>query len=365
MSKRDYYEILGVDRDASEKVLKSNYRKLALKYHPDKNPGDKEAEAKFKEAAEAYEVLRDSKKRAIYDQYGHAGLENSGFSGVGDFGDIFSSFGDIFEDFFGFSSSSRQRDPMGPIDGSDLRYDLKIDFMDAVFGIKKKVKVTKKETCKACNGSGCKDGTGYKNCPHCNGSGEIIQKQGFFTLKTSCPYCKGLGKTIESPCVECNGRGLVRNTKEIVIKIPAGIDNGSRLRVSGEGEGGIRGGSAGDLYVVVYVNEHKFFKRDGLNVLSIIKISFVQAILGKTIKVSTIYGEDELEIPKGTQHEDFLFLKNKGITSIDKRKKGDQIFKVEITMPKKVTKEQEKLLREFEKLSSDKFSNKLKNLFKS
>lgn len=364
MSKRDYYEVLGVGKNVSEKELKSNYRKLALKYHPDRNPNNKEAEKKFKEASEAYEVLQDSKKRSIYDQYGHSGLENTGFSGVGDFDDIFSNFGDLFENFFGFSSSRQRRDPMGPIDGSDLRYDLKIDFMDAVFGVKKKVKITKKETCTVCGGTGCKKGTGYATCSHCDGRGETMQRQGFFQIKTTCPYCKGVGKTIEAPCEECRGKGLVRFTKEIMVKIPEGIDNGMQLRISNEGEGGIRGGKAGDLYVVIYVDEHNFFKRDGLNILSVIDISFVQAILGDIIEVPTVRGKRELEIPKGTQYGDVLSLKKEGIKTLNGNKLGDQIFQIKVDIPKKINQKQKNLLKEFNELDTKKFTNKFKDLFK-
>jgi molecular chaperone DnaJ len=270
-SKRDYYEVLGVERNAAESDLKKAYRKLALKFHPDKNPGNREAEEKFKEAAEAYEVLRDAKKRQIYDQYGHQGLEGAGFSGFGGFEDIFSSFGDIFEDFFGFGGGRRSRSRVNR--GADLRYDMQLSFMEAAFGTEKEIDVEKAEMCTACEGSGAAPGTGVETCPQCGGSGQVGRSQGFFTVRTTCGHCRGQGQVIASPCKTCRGQGKVLARKKVSVRIPAGVDNGSRLRLTGEGEAGTYGGPHGDLYVFIHAEEHDFFKRDDTSVLCQIPVS--------------------------------------------------------------------------------------------
>ncbi|MGD9310598.1 MAG: molecular chaperone DnaJ, partial [Desulfosarcina sp.] len=295
-AKRDYYEVLGVDRSAGEAELKKAYRKLALKFHPDRNPGDRDAEDRFKEAAEAFDVLRDAKKRQIYDQFGHQGLEGSGFSGFGGFEDIFSSFGDIFEDFFGFGGGRRSSSRVHR--GSDLRYDMRLTFMEAAFGTEKEIDVEKAEACNACEGSGAAPGSGVETCPQCGGSGQIGRSQGFFTVRTTCNQCRGQGQVIGNPCVECHGQGRVLARKKVSVRIPAGVDNGSRLRLTGEGEAGSYGGPHGDLYVFIHVENHDFFKRDETNVLCQIPVSFVQATLGDTITIPTLDGETEMHIPK-------------------------------------------------------------------
>ncbi len=361
-NKRDYYEILGVGREAADAELKAAYRKLALKYHPDRNPDDKGAEDKFKEAAEAYEVLKDSQKRQIYDQYGHQGLEGSGFSGFGGFEDIFSSFGDIFEDFFGFGSQRgsgirRQR-------GADLRYDLVIDFMDAAFGTDKDIDLEKMETCTTCEGSRCEPGTHTDNCNVCRGSGQVSRSQGFFTVRTTCPECRGKGQTIPHPCSTCRGAGQVRISKTVSLKIPAGVDAGSRLRLTGEGEAGKNGGPPGDLYVFIDVKPHKFFARDNTDVICKVEISFVQAALGDKIKVPTLNGEKTLNIPKGTQYGDTLRFSGEGIPSLRRDYRGDQIIQMDIKTPTHLNKKQEILLKDFAKLESTKLSKKLKNMLK-
>jgi len=361
-AKRDYYEILGVGRNATADELKSSYRKLALKYHPDRNPGNKDAEEKFKEAAEAYEVLRDSQKRALYDQYGHAGLEGSGFAGFGGFEDIFSSFSDIFEDFFGFSTRSRSRTRAQR--GADLRYDLKLSFMEAAFGIETEIKVEKKEICPGCNGSRCEPGTHPETCRQCGGLGQVSRSQGFFTVRTSCPVCRGEGQSIAHPCSRCRGAGQVMVSKKVSVKIPAGVDNGSRLRLSGEGEAGTYGGPSGDLYVFLYVESHEFFQRNNNDVICKIPISFIQAALGDKISVPTLNGQKELRIAKGTQPGDVFYLHGEGIPSLRTQKRGDLIIQVEIKTPTNLTKKQEALLHEFAKLESNKFSKKLKNILK-
>lgn len=361
--KRDYYEVLGVGRDAGERDLKAAYRKLALKYHPDRNPGDREAEEKFKEAAEAYDVLRDAKKRQIYDQYGHEGLEGAGFSGFGGFEDIFSSFGSIFEDFFGFGGSGRGRARVHR--GSDLRYDLNIGFMEAAFGTETEIELKRNEQCPVCGGSRCEEGTYPENCSHCGGSGQITQSQGFFTVRTTCPACRGSGQSIPHPCGHCGGAGRVVARKKVALKIPAGVDTGSRLRLSSEGEAGAYGGQPGDLYVFIHVEPHEFFKRDETDVVCQVPISFVQAALGDTISVPTLKGEKELKIPKGTQYGDVFRFRGEGIASLRYGGRGDQIVQVLIKTPTHLNKKQEKLLKEFARLESGKLTTKLKNILKN
>ncbi|QTA84666.1 molecular chaperone DnaJ [Desulfonema magnum] len=360
--KQDYYETLGVSRNASESEIKASYRKLAMKYHPDRNPGDKAAEEKFKEAAEAYEVLRDPQKRGIYDQYGHQGLEGSGFSGFGGFEDIFSSFGDIFEDFFGFNTGRRSRSRSQK--GNDLRYDMRLSFMEAAFGKETEINVEKMEICPECNSTGCQPGTQPEICQECGGTGQISRTQGFFTVRTTCPHCRGGGQSIAHPCSNCKGAGKVRTSKRVAVKIPGGVDSGSRLRLTGEGEPGAYGGPAGDLYVFIHVERHEFFERDGTNVICQIPISFIQAALGDKIPVPTLQGEKDLEVPKGTQPGDVFRFQGEGIPSLRNGGRGDQLIQVDIKTPTNLTKKQEALLKEFSKLEEGKLGNKLKNMFK-
>ena len=360
--KRDYYEILDVSVEVDDGELKKKYRKLAMRYHPDRNPGDKAAEDKFKEAAEAYEVLKDPKKRQIYNQYGHKGLEGAGFSGTGGFDDIFSNFGDIFEDFFGFGGGRKRSQNMAQ-KGADLRYDLTIDFMDAAFGIDKRIEIEKAESCDECGGNGCKSGTKPEVCSKCHGTGQFSQSQGFFTVKTVCPYCNGQGRRIGSPCNKCRGQGKVNVRRTMSVKIPAGVDTGSRIRLTGEGGDGVRNGPKGDLYVFISVKKHKFFQRNNTDIVCIVEISFVQAILGDVISIPTLKGEKDLKIPSGTQYGDTLRLRGEGVPSLRSKYPGDQIIQIDIKIPKKVSKKQEKLLKDYKKADSEKLSNKLKNLF--
>jgi molecular chaperone DnaJ len=362
-AKRDYYEVLGVSRNADDANIKANYRKLALKHHPDRNPGDKEAEERFKEAAEAYEVLRDPQKRNIYDQYGHQGLEGTGFSGFGGFEDIFSSFGDIFEEFFNFGTSRRSRSRSQR--GSDLRYDMMLSFMDAAFGTETEIHVEKTETCSTCGGDGCEPGTGPDTCGHCRGTGQTTRSQGFFTVRTTCPSCRGAGQIITHPCPDCRGSGQIRVRKKVAVKIPAGVDSGSRLRLTGEGEAGVYGGPPGDLYVFIYIQPHDFFERDNTDVICRVPISFVQATLGDKIKIPTLTGEKTIGVRKGTQPGDLQRLRGEGIPSLRNGRRGDQIIQFDIKTPTNLTKKQESLLKEFAKLESNKLSNKLKNILKS
>ena len=363
-TKRDYYDVLGVERNASESDLKGAYRKLALKYHPDRNPGDRGAEENFKEAAEAYEVLRDPQKRQIYDQYGHAGLEGSGFTGFGGFDDIFSSFGSIFEDLFGLGGgrrSGRSRVQRG----SDLRYDLRLSFMEAAFGVERAIELEKREVCPVCKGSSCEPGTVPETCSQCHGMGQVARSQGFFTVRTSCPRCRGTGQVVAQPCRHCRGNGQVVAAKRVAVKIPGGVDTGSRLRLSGEGEAGVNGGPPGDLYVVIHVDEHEFFKRDGNDVICQVPIPMVQAALGGEIKVPTLNGEKILAIPKGSQFGDVLRFRGEGIASLRNGARGDQIIQLLVRTPTNLNRKQEKLLQEVADLEAGKLSSKLKNILKS
>ncbi|MBF0572843.1 MAG: molecular chaperone DnaJ [Desulfamplus sp.] len=362
--KRDYYEILGVSRDATKDELKSTYRKLAIKYHPDKNPGNKEAEEKFKEASEAYSVLSDDQKRQIYNQYGHKGLEGSNFSTNVNFEDIFSGFGNIFEEFFGFNSSGGRSGGSRVQRGSDLRYDMTLEFMEAAFGIEKEIDIRKYDVCDFCSGSGCKEGTQPEVCSQCHGTGQFVQSQGFFKVKTTCPYCRGKGRSIPNPCSKCVGSGRMEITKRVSVKIPGGVDNGAKLRLTGEGEASMSGGPPGDLYVFIQVKPHKFFRREGSDVICVADISFIQAALGDEITLPTLQGEKNLEIPKGTQYGDTFRLKGEGIPSLRTGRRGDQIVQVNIKTPTGLSKKQEKLLQEFDKLDANKITNRLKSLFK-
>lgn len=359
-NKRDYYEILAVGRDASDSEMKTAYRKLALKFHPDRNPDNKEAEEKFKEAAEAYEVLRDPRKREIYNQYGHQGLEGSGFSGFGGFEDIFSSFGDIFEDFFGFGSNRRSRSRAQR--GADLRYDMTLNFMEAAFGTETTIDLEKMQACETCEGSGCKPGTYPETCGHCQGTGQISRSQGFFTVRTGCSHCRGKGQIIPQPCTSCKGLGQVMINKTVSVKIPAGVDTGSRLRLTGEGEAGMTGGPPGDLYVFIRVKPHDFFERNNTDIVCQIPISFIQAALGDEVEVPTLNGKRMLTVPKGTQPGDVFRFQGEGIPSLRYNERGDQLIQVLIKTPTNLNKKQVTLLKEFAHLEAKKLSTKLKNI---
>jgi molecular chaperone DnaJ len=361
--KRDYYEVLGVERDADDSQLKAAYRKLALKFHPDRNPNNHVAEERFKEASEAYEVLRDPQKRRIYNQFGHAGLEGSGFSGFGGFDDIFSSFGGIFEDLFGFGGGRRKQSRARR--GDDLRYDLRLDFHAAAFGTETEIDVEKLAPCTQCEGSGCEPGTYPENCRSCNGSGQVSRSQGFFTVRTTCPTCRGGGSTIPNPCTQCRGAGRIRISKKVVVKIPAGVDSGSRLRLTGEGEIGMHGAPPGDLYVVIHVDPHEYFQREENDILCRVEITMVQAALGDTVQVPTLEGEKPLQIKKGTQYGDLYRFNGEGIPSLRTRRRGDQIIQIITRTPTGISKKQESLLKEFRKLEAKKLKSKLKTILKS
>lgn len=346
MEEKDYYRILEISREATEDEIKKSYRRIAMQYHPDRNPGNKEAEERFKIASEAYEVLRDPQKREVYDRYGVEGLRGSGFTGFRGFEDIFTTFGDIFEDFFGVGRTSRRGNR--PMSGADLRYDLKISFLDAAFGKEVELDLPKTAACEACQGTGAKPGTYPSQCPACRGSGQVTRSQGFFSISTTCPQCQGQGKIIQHPCKDCRGLGKVRRNREIQVHIPPGVDTGSKLRIRGEGEAGDRGGPPGDLYVLIYVEPHDFFSREGEDVICQIPISFPQAALGSEIEVPTLNGNKTLHIPKGAESGDLFRIRGEGFPKLRGHGKGDQIVQVIVKTPKNLTKRQEELLKEFE-----------------
>ncbi|MGD2124745.1 MAG: molecular chaperone DnaJ [Desulfobacteraceae bacterium] len=347
MYRRDYYDVLGVSRDAGQEEIKRAYRKLAMKYHPDRNPGDKEAEASFKEAAEAYEVLRDEDKRHIYDQFGHDGLAGTGFRGFTGFEDIFNSFGDIFEEFFGFGHRTSRRSRARQ--GQSLRYDLELTLEEAFSGKEQEIAFKKWASCEPCYGSGTTPGSEPQICITCQGRGQVVRSQGFFQISTTCPTCHGKGRIITDPCSECGGKGKVRIDKRITVKIPAGVDTGSQLRLQGEGEPGDQGGPPGDLFVVIHVREHNFFKREGEHLLCDVPISFVQAALGNTITIPVLgdEGVHELKIPGGTQPGEVFSLPGLGMPTLSGKRRGDLFVRVTVKVPKKLTSRQRELLEGF------------------
>jgi molecular chaperone DnaJ len=338
MSKRDYYEVLGVDRNADAASLKSAYRKLAMKYHPDRNPGDKVAEDAFKEASEAYEVLTDDQKRRLYDQYGHQGLNAHGFGGFQDTSDIFSHFGSIFEDFFGFSGGGGRRR------GADLRYDLELTLEEAVFGTSRQIRFQKHIACVSCDGIG---GTGKEHCTVCRGRGKIHQSQGFFTVATTCPTCRGQGFKLSKLCKPCDGQGVTEKEKTLDVKVPAGVESGMKLRLSGEGEQARSGGSAGDLYVFLDVKEHERFYREDLDLICEQSISFAQACMGAQMHVETLDGEREIKIPAGSHHGQRIRLSGLGVPKIHSQRRGDLYVELHIHVPQKLTKKQKDALKMF------------------
>ncbi len=345
MTKRDYYEVLGLSRNADESEIKKAYRQLALQYHPDRNPGNKDAEENFKEASEAYEVLRDPEKRHLYDRYGHDGLRRTGFSGFAGFEDIFTNFSDIFDDFFGFGTRTRRT--AGPRKGPDFRYNLAVSFMDAALGKEMELEIERPETCATCKGQGIKPGTKKEECPACHGTGQVVHSQGFFSLRTTCSRCRGQGSFIPNPCPDCRGTGKGKKSKKISLKVPAGVDTGSRIKVTGEGGEGERGGRPGDLYVVLHVEPHPFFERQEDDIVCQIPISFPQAALGAEIEVPSLNGTKKINIPAGTQGGQVFTLRGQGIPHLDGFGKGDQHIQVLLKVPTKMNKRQKELLKEF------------------
>lgn len=376
MAKRDYYEVLGVDRDATDEDLKKAYRLLAKKYHPDLNPDDPQAEEKFKEVNEAYEVLSDPQKRAAYDRFGHAGANGQGFGGFDfeGFGD--GGLGDIFDMFFGGGTTTGAgRRRRGPVRGADLRYDLEITFEEAAFGAEKEIQVVRLENCPDCEGTGGKEGSEPVTCSQCNGTGQVSYTQttafGRFVNVKTCDRCGGEGTIISDPCDKCRGRGKVRTRRKISVKIPAGINDGQVITLRGEGDIGERGGSPGDLYVYISVKPHKLFKRDGYDIYCEVPITFGQAALGAEIDIPTLEGTDKFKIPEGTQTGATFTLKNRGISYLRGSGRGNQYVTVKVMVPKNLNDEQKDLLRKFEKLTSGKeyheerktFFDKMKDAF--
>jgi len=351
VSKRDYYEVLGVSRTVTEVELKSVYRKLALQYHPDRNPGNKAAEEKFKECAEAYAVLADPDKRAAYDRFGHAAVSGAGNAGVdptifADFGDILGGLGDIFG-FGDLLGGGRRRG--GPQRGGDLRYDLEITFEESARGAETSVQIPRQENCETCAGSGAAPGSSPVVCSQCRGQGQVRFQQGFFTVARTCPQCRGTGRTIAKPCQTCRGAGQVSKQRKITVKIPAGIATGQQLRLQGEGEGGLAGGPPGNLYVVVHVQEHEFFRRDGLNLFCEIPVNFTTVALGGEIQVPTLDGTENVKVPEGTATGTTLRLRGKGMPDVNGRGKGDLFATVQVQTPKKLSKEQRHVLEQLAK----------------
>lgn len=364
MSKRDYYEILGVAKTAGDADIKKAYRALAVQFHPDKNPDDPQAEEKFKEAAEAYAVLSDAQKRAAYDRFGHQAGGGAGFDpGFSNIEDIFDMFG--FGDMFGGRGGTRRTTVQR---GSDLRYDLEITLENAATGKDEKLRIPRLESCDECSGSGAEKGTTAETCITCSGSGQTRYQQGFFSVMRTCSTCQGKGQIIRTPCKICRGQGRVEKEKNIEIKIPAGVETGSRLRVTGEGEGGVNGGPSGDLFIVIHVRDHENFERQGENLYSVAPITFAQAALGAEINVKTLDGEEELKIPAGTQTGTIFRIKNQGMPNLGGRGKGDLFVAVSLVTPKTLTKEQRKLLEQLAEIEDADFSDeslidKVRNIF--
>lgn len=368
-NKRDYYEVLEINKGANENEIKKAYRVLAKKYHPDVNPENKAAEAKFKEINEAYEILSDPQKRAKYDQYGHAGVDPNSYGGFSGFEDFdLGGFGDIFESFFGnmgFGGSSRRRN--GPEKGTDLKSFIEISFEEAAFGVEKEINVNRLESCTECEGTGAKKGTKPTVCNNCKGTGQVQYRQstpfGQFVNVKNCDHCHGEGKIITNPCPSCQGRGKIKKSKKISIKVPAGIDNEQIISLRGEGEAGVRGGPSGDLYIVVNVKQHPIFKREGNNVICEVPITFTQAALGAEIEVPTLDGKVKYSIQEGTQTGTVFRLKNKGIPNLRGSGRGDQFVKVNIEVPKSLNDKQKELLKQFAEMTGEEAHLMRKNFF--
>lgn len=364
-TKLDYYEVLGVEKTADGDTIKKSYRKLAMQYHPDKNPGNKEAEEKFKLCAEAYEVLSNAEKRAKYDRFGHQAFSQGGGAGFQDVDDVFANFSDIFGDLFGGGRQrGGRRSNTGPARGADLRYISEITLKDVISGLEREIEFDTDESCSECDGTGAEKGSTAETCPSCRGAGQVISQQGFFSVATTCPTCQGSGKIIKNPCKKCHGKARQRVHRKIQVKIPAGVDTGTQLRVTGEGEGGHRGGPAGDLYVEIRVKDHDVFERHGLDLLAPLSISYLQALLGADVEVETVDGDETITIPAGTNANERIRLKDRGVPSLRGGGRGSIYFDIQVDVPKKLTKDEEKLLREIAEIKKEKVTAPKKGFFK-
>jgi molecular chaperone DnaJ len=355
MAKKDYYEVLGVNRDASEDELKKAYRKLAMKWHPDRNPDNPKAEEHFKEAKEAYEILTDAQKRAAYDQFGHAGVDPSagGAAGAGaGFGGFADAFGDIFGDIFGGAGGGGGRQRSTVYRGADLRYNLEISLEDAARGTETRIRIPAMEECETCHGSGAKPGTQPTSCTTCGGHGQVRMQQGFFSIQQTCPRCHGTGKMVANPCGTCSGNGRIKKQKTLAVKIPSGVDEGDRIRLSGEGEAGVNGGPSGDLYVVIQIKPHNVFTRDHNDLHCEMPISFTTAALGGEIEIPTLDGYAKIKIPAETQSGKIFRLRGKGIKGVRSTAHGDLLCHVVVETPVSLTSRQKELLQEFEAISN-------------
>ena len=357
MSKRDFYEVLGVNRDAADDEIKKAYRKLAMKFHPDRNPDNPKAEEQFKEAKEAYEILSDPQKRAAYDQYGHAGVDpqagmGGGFGGAGMGGGFADAFGGIFDEIFGGRGGGGGHGRSNVYRGADLRYNLEITLEQAAFGTETKIRIPTMEECEHCHGSGAKPGTQPKTCPTCSGSGQVRLQQGFFSIQQTCPKCHGTGRIIPEPCTHCRGAGRLKQHKTLAVKIPAGVDEGDRIRLTGEGEHGVNGGPAGDLYVQIHLKPHAVFQREHNDLHCEMPISFTTAALGGEIEITTLDGVAKIKIPAETQSGKVFRLRGKGIKGVRSASHGDLMCHVAVETPVNLTERQKELLRELEELSN-------------
>jgi molecular chaperone DnaJ len=361
VAKRDYYEVLGVDRGAVKDDIKRAYRKIAVANHPDRNPGDKAAEERFKEATEAYEVLADEKRRKAYDQFGFAGLEGmsgqpgqGGFSAFRDFEDIFGDIGGIFDTMFGGGGRRRSGGRERVQRGSDLRYDLEIEFNEAAFGVKKEVAYSREVGCERCKGAGAEPGSGKRTCPTCNGAGQVRRSSGLFSIASACPTCGGEGTIVEKPCSKCAGTGLLKKHQKINVTIPAGVEDGRRIRIPEQGDAGPRGGPPGDLYVYIRVKSHEYFERDGVDIYCVIPVSFTQAALGSDLHVPTLEGKKvKVKIPPGTQNNKILRLRNEGIVQSGSGRRGDMYLRILVTIPQRLSTKARTLLKELAEVEGE------------
>jgi len=360
----DYYEVLGVSRDSDGDTIKKAYRKLAMQYHPDKNPGDKAAEDKFKECSVAYEVLSNPEKRSRYDRFGHAGVNGMGGGGqpFHDVGDIFDAFGDIFGDFFGGGprgGRSRNRARRG----SDLRYVLEVSLNEVLTGTEKPIQFRCEDSCGSCKGSGAEPGSSVDTCPTCGGSGQVVRTQGFFQMASTCPKCHGNGQIIAKPCMKCKGRGRVEVQRKLMVHVPAGVDTGTQLRLNGEGEGGEKGGPNGDLYVEIRVEPHSTFEREQEHLFGKLEVTYLQALLGSDVEVETLTGKEKIHVPKGSQYGDRIKLAGKGLPSLRGHRIGDIYYDLHITFPKKLNKDEEKMLRQIAENKGESISDAKAGIF--